>query len=71
MIQDAYIRGDGQAAAYLGFKDVRQGRTFRVWAETAKLPFAVIGNRNTRIYRRADIDRAWAKQAENLHAPQN
>lgn len=60
-----YLRGDGQAAAYLGFLD-KQGRTFRQWADKVRLPFTVIGNRNARIYRAADIDRAWAKQAENL-----
>ncbi|MFY7853699.1 MAG: hypothetical protein ACOVQ6_18175 [Brevundimonas sp.] len=53
----AYIRGDGAAGRYLGFRD-KQGRTFRDWAREKKVPYALIGG--AAVYRKADLDKAWA-----------
>lgn len=53
----AYVRGDGAAGRYLGFRDV-QGRTFRDWARKKKIPYALIGG--VAVYRKADLDKAWA-----------
>lgn len=46
-----------------GFRD-RAGRTFRKWADQVTLPYLAIGK--VRIYRRADIDRAWFRNANNI-----
>lgn len=53
----AYIRGDGGAGRYLGFRDV-QGRAFRAWASDKKIPYALIDG--VAVYRKADLDKAWA-----------
>jgi hypothetical protein len=58
-----YLRGDGEASDYLGFADP-QGRTFRAWADSNFLPFALVCK--VRIYRKSDIDRLWIKLAHNL-----
>jgi hypothetical protein len=58
-----YLRGDGEASDYLSFADP-QGRTFRAWADSNFLPFALVGK--VRIYRKSDIDRLWVKLAQNL-----
>lgn len=58
-----YLCGDGAASSYLGLKDP-QGRTFRKWAMRVGIPFTMVFNK--RIYRRRDIDRAWARNAENI-----
>ena len=57
-----YLRGDTEAGQYLGLRDL-QGRSFRNWAENVRLPYSVIAG--VRTYRRADIDRAWLRRAEN------
>ncbi len=64
-IATPYLRGDAAASDYLGFSDP-QGRTFRKWADKVGLPFNVIGS--ARIYRKADIDRAWINNASNALA---
>lgn len=58
-----YLRGYGAASEYLGLDDP-QGRTFRDWAEQVGLPFLQMGR--VRVYRKADIDRAWERHATNL-----
>jgi hypothetical protein len=60
-----YLRGDGAASAYVGLTDP-QGRTFRKWADKVGLPYTMFGI--IRIYRKADIDRAWVNNAANIVA---
>lgn len=57
--QAAYVRGDGNAGRYLGFRDA-QGRAFRTWATEKKIPYALIDG--AAVYRKADLDKAWASE---------
>jgi len=55
----AYLRGDGAAGRYLGFRDSK-GRAFRDWAKGKRIPYAMVGN--APCYRKSDLDKAWASE---------
>ncbi len=59
----AYIRGDGCAGAYLGFRD-KAGRAFRQWAKERKIPYALING--IPVYRIADLDKAWKASVQHI-----
>ena len=63
-----YVRGDGAAGRYLGFRDA-QGRTFREWAKGRNLPYAMIGG--SPVYRKADLDKAWRASVPKIFPQPN